>query len=296
MSGANRRRFIWTLSYLFVVAALGLLAPRISPHDPLALNPDHVLAPPSAAYWLGTDEFGRDILSRLLYGIRPSLTIAVASTLLALAPGLYFGVLAGYYRGAVEQAVMRTADTILCFPPIILALAVVGFLGPSVPNLVRVIGLLYIPTFVRLAYSSTLGVMQVEYITVAKAIGVPNAKVIARHVVPNVMSPILVQCGVTVAAAILLESGLSFLGLGVPPPNPSWGQMIGAAKGYLAQSETYVLWPSVAIALTILVLNQLTDTLRDHLDPRTKRAGPRTQVPSGDEGATRAGHPARSAS
>ncbi|HXX38524.1 MAG TPA: ABC transporter permease [bacterium] len=277
MSRANRRRFIWTLSYLVGIAVLGVVAPRISPYDPLLLNPDHVLAPPSAAHWLGTDEFGRDILSRLLYGIRPSLTIAVASTLLASAPGLYFGVLAGYYRGAVEQLIMRTADTILCFPPIILALAVVGFLGPSIPNLVLVIGLLYIPTFVRLAYASTLDVTQIEYITVARAIGVPHSRVIARHVVPNIMSPILVQCGVTVAAAILLESGLSFLGLGVQPPSPSWGQMIGAAKAYLAESGTYVLWPSIAIAMTILVLNQLTDTLRDHLDPRTRRGGQLTR-------------------
>lgn len=262
----------WTLTYLFALVVLGLMAPWISLHDPLVLNPDRVLAPPSGTYWLGTDEFGRDVLSRLVFGIRPSLAIAIASTLLALLPGLSFGVLAGFYRGPVEQLVMRTADTILCFPPIILALVVVGFLGPSVTNLVMVIGLLYIPTFVRLAYSSTLGVMEAEFITVTRAIGVPDAGVITRHVVPNIISPILVQCGVTVAAAILLESGLSFLGLGVPAPNPSWGLMIGAAKGYLAQSKTYVIWPSVAIALTILVLNQLTDTLRDHLDPRTKRS------------------------
>lgn len=272
MSRTNRRRILWTLAYLFALVILGLLAPWVSPHDPLELNPDRVLARPSATYWLGTDEFGRDILSRLLFGIRPSLTIAIASTLLALLPGLSFGVVGGYYRGPVEQVVMRTADTILCFPPIILALVVVGFLGPSVPNLVIVIGLLYIPTFVRLAYASTLGVMEAEYITVTRALGVPDFRVLSRHIVPNIMSPILVQCGVTVAAAILLESGLSFLGLGVPAPNASWGLMIGAAKGYLAQSKTYVIWPSAAIALTILMLNQLTDTLRDHLDPRTRRS------------------------
>jgi len=250
---------------------LGLLASSISPRDPLEINPDRVLAPPSSTNWLGTDEFGRDVLSRLISGIRPSLTIALSSTIFAVVPGLVFGVLAGYYRGAVEQLVMRTADTILCFPPIILALVVVGFLGPSVTNLVIVIGLLYVPTFVRLAYSSALNVMGAEFITVTRAIGVPDVRVITRHVVPNVMSPILVQCGTTVAAAILLESGLSFLGLGVQPPSASWGLMIGAAKGYLAQSKTYAIWPSIAIAMTILVVNQLTDTLRDHLDPRTKR-------------------------
>lgn len=271
MSPANRRRIIWAASYLGVLIVLGLLAPWISPHDPLELNPLQVLAPPSPTYWLGTDEFGRDILSRLIYGIRPSLTIALTSTLLALMPGLFLGVLAGYYRGWLEQVIMRTSDTILCFPPIILALVVVGFLGPSIINLVVVIGLLYIPTFVRLAYASTLQVMEAEYITATRALGVPDLRVLTRHIIPNIMSPILVQCGTTMAAAILLESGLGFLGLGVPAPNPSWGLMIGAAKGYLAQSATYVLWPSVIIALTILVLNQLTDTLRDHLDPRTKR-------------------------
>lgn len=271
MSRRNRIQFLAAAAFLLTLALLATLAPWLGLYDPLELNPSLVLAPPSATYWLGTDEFGRDILSRLIYGIRPSLTIALLATLLALLPGTLLGLLGGFYRGWVEQLIMRSADTVLCFPPIILALVVVGFLGPSVTNLILVIGLLYIPTFTRLAYASTLVVMEADFIVAARALGVGDGRIMLQHLLPNIASPLLVQAGTTVAAAILLESGLSFLGLGVPAPNPSWGLMIGSAKGYLYQSQTYLLWPSLAIATTILVLNQLTDTLRDHLDPRTRR-------------------------
>ncbi len=258
-----------TVILMVVIAAL--LAPMLTPHDPLAIDPLHVLQAPSAQNPLGTDEFGRDILTRLLYGARPSLIVAAGATTLAFVVGVALGVLAGYLRGAAEQVIMRIVDALLCFPPILLAMVVVGLLGPGVTNLIVVIGILYSTTLARLAYASTLQVKAMEYVTVAVAVGVGHRRLIWHHILPNILSPLIVQASLTAAATILLESGLSFLGLGVVPPTPSWGLIIGAARNYMYQSPAYILWPSLMVAGTVLAINTFGDTLRDFLDPRLRK-------------------------
>ncbi len=256
-----------------VVMMSALLAPILATHNPVAIDPQGTLAPPQPGHLLGTDEFGRDIFSRLLYGAQPSLIVAIGATALAAVIGISLGIVAGYSRGWVEQLVMRSVDTLLCFPPILLAMVVVGFLGRGIFNLILVIGVLYSTTFARLAYAVTLQVVRMDYISAAVSLGVGHVRMIVIHILPNIASLVIVQASLTLAASILLESGLSFLGLGVVPPTPSWGLMIGDARGYMTQSPTYVLFPSLAIALTVLTINTMGDSLRDLLDPRMRKLG-----------------------
>ncbi len=270
----RKRRLVWlaaSAAVVVLVILLGILAPVIAPHDPLEINAQHVLKRPDSQYLLGTDEYGRDILSRLMYGARPSLTVAAGATLLAFVLGTTAGVVAAYAGGWVEQIIMRLSDTLLSFPPILLAMVVVGFMGAGVTNLIVVIGLLYSPSFARLAYAATLQVKGTLYFLAARAIGATPIRLIAAHIIPNIAAILIVQASLTVAASILLESGLSFLGLGVVPPTPSWGLMIGAARSYMYQSPLYVVWPSLVIASTVLAVNTFGDALRDVLDPRLKR-------------------------
>ncbi len=268
------QRYFWLLvsgSIILVIVLIAIFAPVLARYDPLKIDPLRVLQPPSSQNPLGTDEFGRDVLSRLIYGAQPSLIVAVGATTLALLIGVFLGVIAGFFRGWIEQILMRLVDALLCFPPILLAMVVVGLLGPGITNLVIVIGILYSTTFARLAYASTIQVRAMEYVTVAVAVGVGNRGLIWRHILPNILSPLIVQASLTAAATILLESGLSFLGLGVVPPTPSWGLIIGAARNYMYQSPLYVLWPSLLIAGIVLAINTFGDTLRDFLDPRLRK-------------------------
>lgn len=268
------QRYFWLIvsgSIILAIVLVAIFAPVLAQYDPLKIDPLHVLQPPSSQNPLGTDEFGRDVLSRLIYGAQPSLIVAVGATTLAMMIGVFLGVIAGFFRGWIEQILMRLVDALLCFPPILLAMVVVGLLGPGVTNLVIVIGILYSTTFARLAYASTMQVRAMEYVTVAIAVGVGNRGLIWRHILPNILSPLIVQASLTAAATILLESGLSFLGLGVVPPTPSWGLIIGAARNYMYQSPLYVLWPSLLIAGIVLAINTFGDTLRDFLDPRLRK-------------------------
>ncbi|WP_119071109.1 ABC transporter permease [Aggregatilinea lenta] len=270
----HKVRLLWLIAsgvVVLTIIILALLAPVLAPHDPLEINYQEVLKPSSSHYLLGTDEFGRDIFSRLLYGARPSLEVAGVATVVALVFGSITGVTAGYFGGWVEQVLMRLVDTLLCFPPILLAMVIVGFMGGGVTNLIVVIGILYSTSFARLAYSATLQVKEMEYMTAARAIGASSVRIIGQYVFPNILTVLIVQASLTVAASILLESGLSFLGLGVVPPTASWGLMIGAARGYMYQAPTYVLWPSLVIAVTVLAVNTFGDALRDVLDPRLKQ-------------------------
>ena len=204
---------------MLLLVLISIFAPILAPADPLMLDTSQILSPPGTdGHILGTDEFGRDILSRLLYGTRPSLITAAFSMLLSLFIGVNLGLIAGYYRGVLEQIIMRLMDLILTFPPILLAMVIVGFLGGGVKNLILVIGILYAPTFARLTFASTLQVKEMEYVTAAHATGIKTLRLIFRYIVPNILSPIIVQASLTLASAILLESGLSFLGLGVIPP------------------------------------------------------------------------------
>ncbi len=267
---ADPRLLAGVAVYLLLVV-MALFAPVLAPHDPLAIDPRNTLKGTQPGHPLGTDEFGRDVLSRLIYGARPTMAVSTGATGLALVAGALLGLVAGFYRGGAEAVIMRAVDTLLSFPPILLAMMVVGFLGPGVRNLILVIGVLFVPTFARLAFAETLRVKELEYVAAARALGGTDRRLLLRHILPNITAPLIVQVSLSMAAAILLESGLSFLGLGVVPPEPSWGLTIGAARGYMAQAPTYVLWPSLLIAGTILAINVGGDALRDLLDPRLRR-------------------------
>jgi peptide/nickel transport system permease protein len=260
-------------SVLVVVIVLGvaLIGPVIAPHDPLAINQNAVNQASSTQFLLGTDEFGRDLLSRLLIGIRPTILVAVISTLIAALGGTALGIVGAYSRPVISFVVMRTVDIMLSFPAILLALLAVGFWRSGVVSLSVVIGIIFIPQFARVAQSSTLQVIRQEFVEAEHAMGARYLRVVFRVILPNILSPLVVQGTLTIAAAILLESGLSFLGLGIVPPEPSWGQMIGTARGYLSQNPMYVVWPSLCLAMTVLAINILGDALRDHLDPRLRQ-------------------------
>jgi peptide/nickel transport system permease protein len=254
---------------LLLVAAIA--APVLSPADPNALNPRAKAQPPSLAHPLGTDEFGRDLLSRLLRGARITLLVGLSSVAVAATLGTLLGSVAAYTRGPVETGIMRVMDGLLCFPPILLGIFVVTFLGPSLRNLILVIGVLYVPRFTRVVHASTLAVRELEYVEGARALGASAARVVGRAILPNIVAPILVQASLAAGHAILLESGLSFLGLGPPPPAPSWGRMVEQSGRFMQLSALPLLWPSAAISLTVLAFNLLGDGLRDLLDPRLRR-------------------------
>ncbi|MHB8644728.1 MAG: ABC transporter permease [Thermomicrobiales bacterium] len=264
-------RIIIGATVLIIFFLMAIFAPLIATGDPLRQHPQQRLAPPSAVYPLGTDEFGRDLLSRLIYGSRVSLQVAFGSITLAVIAGVSLGLVGGFFGGAWETVTMRLMDVLLAFPPILLAIAVVAFLGPGVRNLVIVIGILYTPRFARLVHASTLSERTREYIEAAHAMGARAPRILMRGVLPNILAPIIVQVSLSLGFAILVESGLSFLGIGVHPPNPSWGLMIATGRGYMSQSIWSILWPSVAISLIILACNVLGDGLRDTLDPRLRR-------------------------
>jgi peptide/nickel transport system permease protein len=256
---------------LLLIFAVAAFAPWLTPRDPMLMNPSARLQGPSAEFRLGTDEYGRDLLSRIILGSRTSMVVAVLSVAAATVVGTLFGLVGSYFGGIWEVATMRSVDVLLTFPPILLAIAVVAFVGPSLPNLIGVIALLYMPRFARIAHGAGLQVKQREFVEAARVLGAGAPRILRLAILPNVLAPIFVQISLSLGFAILLESGLSFLGLGTPPPEPSWGNMVGVGRGYMRQSGWFVLWPSLAISLTILCFNTLGDGLRDSLDPRLKR-------------------------
>jgi len=253
---------------VLVIGALG--APVLFGHDPSRLNVRAKVEAPGFTHLLGTDEFGRDILSRLAHGARITLVVAAASVLLAALGGTLLGSVAAYAGRGVETVIMRTMDGMLCFPPILLGIFIVTFLGPSIVNLILVIGVLYVPRFTRVVHSSTLAIRELEYVESARALGASAARIIARAILPNILAPIFVQASRAAGHAILMESGLSFLGLGPPPPTPSWGRMVEQSGRFMQLSLLPLLWPSAAISFTVLAFNLLGDGLRDLLDPRLR--------------------------
>lgn len=253
---------------LLLLAALA--APLLSAHEPNTLNPRAKAQPPSLTHVLGTDEFGRDLLSRLLYGARITLLVAFASVILSVIGGTLLGTVAAYAGRRVEMVIMRAMDGMLCFPPILLGIFIVTFLGPSIVNLILVIGVLYIPRFTRVVHSSTLAIRELEYVESARALGASSLRIILRAILPNITAPILVQASLAAGHAILMESGLSFLGLGPPPPTPSWGRMVEQSGRFMQLSVLPLMWPSAAISLTVLAFNLLGDGLRDLMDPRLR--------------------------
>jgi len=255
---------------LAALAVVALGAPLVVSYDPNSLNSRAKVQPPSLAHLLGTDEFGRDILSRLAYGARITLLVAAASVIMAVVGGTLLGSVAAYAGRGVEAVIMRTMDGMLCFPPILLGIFVVTFLGQSLVNLILVIGGLYIPRFTRVVHSSTLAIREMEYVESARALGASAVRIVAQAILPNILAPILVQASLAAGHAILMESGLSFLGLGPPPPTPSWGRMVEQSGRFMQLGVLPLLWPSAAISVTVLAFNLLGDGLRDILDPRLR--------------------------
>ncbi|WP_192457458.1 ABC transporter permease [Musicola keenii] len=254
------------LVVLFV--GIALLAPWLAPFDPIKTNFLAVRKAPSALHWLGTDELGRDILSRVIWGARTSLLAGGISVLIAIFIGVPLGLIAGYWQRMWDGVISRIIEALLACPFLILAIALGAFLGPSLGNAMIAIGLSAMPIFARLTRAQVMAVRSEEYIDGARAIGLPDRWIVIRYVLPNVLSPILVQATLAIAAAIITEASLSFLGLGQQPPAPSWGAMLNTAKGYLEQAPWMSIFPGIAIFLTVQGFNLLGDGLRDALDPR----------------------------
>ena len=263
----NKSALIGAVIVLLFVA-VALLAPWLAPADPIKANFLAVRKAPSALFWLGTDELGRDILSRLIWGARTSLLAGCISVMIAILIGVPLGLIAGYWQGWCDGIISRFIEALLACPFLILAIALGAFLGPSLSNAMIAIGLSAMPIFARLTRGQVIAIRHEEYIDGARAIGLPDRWIILRYVLPNVLSPILVQATLAIASAIITEASLSFLGLGQQPPSPSWGAILNTAKGYLEQAPWMSISPGLAIFLTVQGFTLLGDGLRDALDPR----------------------------
>ena len=253
---------------LILIVTSTLLAPLLAPYDPLAMDYERQFLPPSLAHPFGTDLFGRDVLSRVLFGARVSLSVGLLAALLAALPGLVVGLLSGYYGGWFDQIVMRFSDLALSFPSLILALGIVAILRPGLTNVTLAVGIAGIPGYVRLVRGSVLTVKEELYVEGAQATGCRDSRIILRHILPNIAAPVLVLATMDVAWAILRATSLSFLGLGAQPPTPEWGAMIDEGREYLRLAPWVSLAPSTVMMFAVLSLNLVGDALRDALDPR----------------------------
>ena len=257
------------VAVLFLVA---LLAPVISPHDPIATEPDNAYLPPlSPGHALGTDELGRDQISRILWGARISLPVAFVAVAVGLIAGGLIGLVSGYAGGLTDLLLMRVIDALLAFPALILAIALVAALGPSLRNAMIAIGIVAIPAYARLVRAVVLQLKQMEFVVATRSLGATPVRIVLRHLIPNLMNPVLVQVSLSAGFAILAEAVLSFLGLGAQPPTPDWGQMITTGRTFLPNDPWLAIIPGVAISITVYSFNLLGDSLRDALDPRLRR-------------------------
>ena len=270
---SRSRKGVFGLTVLMLLVAVAVLAPQISPYDPNELHLRDQLAAPSGQYWFGTDEVGRDVLSRVLHSARPALGAGLLTIVLAAIVGAMTGLLAGYRGGGFDLVIMRVWDTLLAFPAIFLAIGIVTVLGPGWLNAVLAIAVLNMPVFARLVRASTLAVKSRDFVTASRAIGCSEWRVMFSHVFPNCIAPLVVQMAIAAPEAILVEASLSFLGLGSQPPDPSFGNMLGAAQGYLYRTAYYALFPGLAITLIVIGMNYFADGLQDALDPRRIRGG-----------------------
>jgi len=248
--------------------AIAVFAPWISPYDPTATDWGAVRKAPSAAHWFGTDEIGRDVLARVIFGARASLLAGVISVAIALALGVPIGLLSGYVGGWLDGLLMRITDAMLACPFLILAIAMAAFLGPSLTNAMIAIGISATPIFIRLTRGQVQTVKVEDFVEAARAVGNTHWRIALRHILPNIIPPLMVQATLTTAAAIIAEASLSFLGLGQQPPAPSWGSMLNIAKNFLTQAPWMAVWPGVSIFVVVLSFNLLGDGLRDALDPK----------------------------
>jgi peptide/nickel transport system permease protein len=253
-----------------VMIAVAIAAPLLAPDDPIGLG-DEQLAPPSWQHWLGTDDYGRDVLSRLIYGSRISLEVGLISVSIALVAGTLIGVASAYFGGWLDVVLSRTSDVVFSFPDILLAIGLMAMLGPNLRNVMIALGIIYTPIFARVCRASTLMVLTHQYLDAARVTGVPHRMILWRHVLPNILSPLIVQTSVTFAFAILTEAALSFIGLGAQPPTPSWGLMLNSARQLVYTNAWLSVYPGVAIMLAVLSFNFIGDGLQDALDPRAQR-------------------------
>jgi len=249
---------------------IALLAPWIAPHDPLGTSWSAVRAAPSATYLFGADELGRDVLSRIIWGTRASILAGVVSVSISLALGVPIGMAAGYLGRWVDALISRITDAMLACPFLILAIALAAFLGPSLTNAMIAIGISATPIFIRLTRAQVLAAKSEDYVEAARALGNPHLRIALRHIFPNIVAPLIVQATLAIAAAVIAEASLSFLGLGQQPPAPSWGSMLNTARNYVDQAPWMAIWPGLSIFLLVLSFNLLGDGLRDALDPRHK--------------------------
>jgi peptide/nickel transport system permease protein len=258
------------VALLFLAA---VLAPVLAPYNPTAVDAGQGLLPPSRAHLLGTDDLGRDVFSRVLWGSRVSLSVGLISVSIGLIAGVSLGLVAGYFGGSIDLVAMRGIDALLAFPALILAIAITAALGPKVQNAMIAIGIVAIPAYTRLTRGQVLSVREREFVVAARAIGAPSHRVLWRHILPNIANALIVQATLTIAFAVLAEAALSFLGLGAQPPTPSWGQDINYSQRYLANLKWWMsAGPGIAIFLAVFAFNFLGDALRDALDPRLRRS------------------------
>lgn len=262
---ASNKLAVVALFVFILIALIGISAPLIAPHSFTEIDMTNRLASPTATHWLGTDELGRDTLTRLIFASRTSLTASLLAVSVAVGIGLPFGLIAGYFGSWVDRLLSRIADALMCFPYLLLAMAVIAALGPGLRNAMTAIGLIFAPRLFRLVRASVMTIRNATFIEAAIASGTTTPRILVRHILPNISSPLIVQVTVMLAAALLAEAGLSFLGLGVMPPDSSWGLMLGRAFQYIRSAPLGTYWPGLAIALTTLSLNLIGDGLRDAL-------------------------------
>ena len=265
---ARRRMALVGLAVVVFFIAVAVAAPLLAPYDPLATDWRAVRKPPSFLHLFGTDELGRDVLARLIWGARSSLMAGLVSVSIAVGVSVPLGLVSGYLSGAVDGLLMRMIDAMLAIPFLILAIPLAAFLGPNLTNAMIAIGIAQTPIFTRLTRGQVLAVKHEDYIEAARAVGNSHRRIVLRHILPNVLAPILVQATLAIAAAIIAEAALSFLGLGQQPPAPSWGSMLNSAAHFIAQAPWMAVWPGLAIFSLVLSFNLLGDGLRDALDPR----------------------------
>jgi peptide/nickel transport system permease protein len=273
-SSTSRRRWrpsaIAGGAIVTLCVAVAVLAPLLAPHDPVEIFSGQLRKPPSLSFWMGTDEVGRDILSRVIFGARVSLRVGLISVAIAMVFGSALGLLAGYVGGWTDALIMRVVDVMLAFPGILLAIAIVAVLGPGIDNVMIAVGIEAVPVYVRTTRASTLSVKQNEFIVAANASGARASRVITRHILPNVAAPIIVLATLGVGIAVLTAASLSFIGIGAQPPTPEWGSMLATARTYVRDAPWIAAFPGLAIVILVLALNLLGDGLREALDPRMR--------------------------
>jgi len=253
---------------LLIMAAFA--APLVVPYDPLEMNPANAYAGPSRQHLMGTDEYGRDLFSRVVYGSRTSLSVGIISVSISLVLGTALGLVSGYYLGIADIVVSRIMDVVYAFPAILLALVMIATLGPGLDKVMVAIGIVYMPLFARLCRGSVLGERSKVYIEAARMVGAGNLRIMSKHILPNVVAPLIVQASLCMSYSILAEATLSYLGLGTQPPMPSWGMMLSRGRGLLYHSPWLSIWPGLAIMTVVYAFNVFGDGLRDALDPRLR--------------------------